>query len=134
MKLIHIGILVKDITEGIKHHEDLFGFRQLGEIVEDPTQRVRVVLMGHSEDDPVKIELIAPLDADSPVTDLLKKHQSLYHLCFEVPDIESAKIAVRKKGAIVISQPVEAPLFDERKICFLFTKDHYVIELVESEH
>ena len=134
MKLSHIGILVKDIEEGIKHHEVLFGFKQLGEIVEDPTQRVRVVLMGHSKDDAVKIELIAPLDDESPVTDLLKKRQALYHLCFEVPDIEVAKTEARKNGAIIISQPVEAPLFDDRKICFLFTKDHYVIELVESGH
>ncbi|TFG34079.1 methylmalonyl-CoA epimerase [Candidatus Thorarchaeota archaeon] len=134
MKLSHIGILVKDIDEGIKHHKALFGFEQLGEIVDDSTQRVRVVLMGHSEDDPVKIELIAPLGEDSPVTDLLRKRQSLYHLCFEVSDIETAKAEARKSGAIVISQPVEAPLFGDRKICFLFTKDHYVIELVESEH
>ena len=133
MKLSHIGILVKDIDEGIKHHEALFGFKQLTEIVDDPTQRVRVVLMAYSEDDPVKIELIAPLTDDSPVTDLLRKHQSLYHLCFEVNDIEAAKDEARKNGAIVISQPVEAPLFEDRKICFLFTKDHYIIELVESE-
>ncbi len=134
MKLSHIGILVRDINEGIKHHEDLFGFKQLGAIVDDPTQKVRVVMMGQSEDDPVKIELITPTDDNSPVTDLLKKRQSLYHLCFEVPDIEVAKDDARKKGAIVISQPVKAPLFDDRKICFLFTKDHYIIELVESSH
>ncbi len=132
MKLSHIGILVKDINEGIKHHESLFGFKQLTAIVDDPTQKVRVVLMGHSDEDPVKIELIAPIGEDSPVTDLLKKRQSLYHLCFEVADIEEAKSQARKNGAVIISQPVEAPLFDDRKICFLFTKDHYVIELVES--
>ena len=134
MKLSHIGILVKDIDEGIKHHEVLFGFKQLGAIVVDPTQKVRVVLMGYSDDDPVKIELIAPIGDESPVTELLKKRQSLYHLCFEVDDIEVAKDRARKNGAIVISQPVKAPLFDDRKICFLFTKDHYIIELVESSH
>jgi methylmalonyl-CoA/ethylmalonyl-CoA epimerase len=134
MKLSHVGILVQDIEEGIKHHEALFGFRTVGEIVDDHTQKVRVVLMGYSEQDPVMIELIAPLGTDSPVSDLLKKKQSLYHLCFEVPDIEEAKTNARKNGAIVISQPVEAPLFNNRKICFLFTRDHYVIELVESGH
>lgn len=134
MKLSHVGIIVKDIEEGIKNHETLFGYKQLGDIVEDPIQKVNVVLMGHSDDDPVKIELISPLSEDSPVTELLKKRQSIYHLCYEVPDIEVAMKEARKNGAIVISKPVEAPLFDYRKICFLFTKDHYVIELVESDH
>lgn len=134
MKLSHIGILVKDIEQGIKNHELLFGYKQLGPIVDDTTQKVRVVLMGTSDADPVKIELISPLADDSPVTDLLKKRQSLYHLCYEVPDIEEAKKKARENGAVIISNPVEAPLFDNRKICFLFTRDHYVIELVEGEH
>jgi methylmalonyl-CoA/ethylmalonyl-CoA epimerase len=134
MKLSHVGIIVKDIEESIKNHEVLFGYKQLGPIVEDHAQKVRVVLMGPSKDAPVKIELISPITEDSPVTDLLKKRQALYHLCYEVPDIEAAKTKARKSGAIVITKPVEAPLFDNRKICFLFTKDHYVIELVEGAH
>ncbi|MHA2352892.1 MAG: VOC family protein, partial [Candidatus Thorarchaeota archaeon] len=67
MKLSHIGIIVKDIEEGIKNHEALFGYKQLGPIVDDTTQKVRVVLMGTSESDPVKVELISPLTEDSPV-------------------------------------------------------------------
>ncbi|MFW9926740.1 MAG: VOC family protein [Candidatus Thorarchaeota archaeon] len=134
MKLSHIGILVKDIEMGIKNHEKLFGYKQIGPIVDDPVQKVRVVLMGTSEEDPVKIELISPLSDDSPVADLLQKRQALYHLCYEVSDIEEAKKKARESGAIIISQPVEAPLFDNRKICFLFTRDHYVIELVEGNH
>ncbi len=134
MKLSHIGIIVKDIEEGIKNHQALFGYKQLGPVVDDHAQKVRVVLMGISENDPVKIELISPLGEDSPVTDLLTKRQALYHLCYSVPDIEEAKMRARKSGAIVISKPVEAPLFNNRRICFLFTKDHYVIELVEDEH
>lgn len=134
MQLSHVGIIVRDIEEGIKNHEALFGYKQLGPIVDDVTQKVRVVLMGTSEDDPVKIELISPLTEDSPVTELLKKRQALYHLCYSVPDIKDAKMKARKNGAIVIANPVEAPLFDNRKICFLFTKDHYVVELIEDEH
>jgi methylmalonyl-CoA/ethylmalonyl-CoA epimerase len=133
MKLSHIGIIVEDIEQGIKNHEALFGYKQLGPIVDDSVQKVRLVLMGTSDADPVKIELISPLTDDSPVTNLLEKRQSLYHLCYEVPDIEEAKKKARENGAVIISKPVEAPLFDNRKICFLFTRDRYVIELVESE-
>lgn len=133
VKLSHIGILVEDIEQGIKNHEALFGYKQLGPIIDDTTQKVRVVLMGTSDIDPVKIELISPLGDDSPVKNLLEKRQSLYHLCYEVEDIEEAMKNARKSGAVIISKPVEAPLFDERKICFLFTRDRYVIELVEGE-
>ncbi len=124
---------MKDIEEGIRNHEALFEYKQLGPIVDDHAQKVRVVLLGPSENAPVKIELISPLTEDSPVSDLLRKRQALYHLCYSVPDIEEAKSKARKSGATVISKPVEAPLFGNRKICFLFTKDHYVIELVEDE-
>lgn len=134
MKLSHIGILVKDIEQSIKNHETLFGYKQLGPIIDDSIQKVRVVLMGTSDEDPVKIELISPLTEDSPITNLLEKRQSLYHLCYEVQDIEEAMKKARKNGVVIISKPVEAPLFDNHKICFLFTKDHYVIELVEDEH
>ncbi|MHA2024704.1 MAG: VOC family protein [Candidatus Thorarchaeota archaeon] len=134
MKLSHIGILVENIEQGIKNHEALFGYKQLGPIVDDQTQKVRVVLMGASDADPVKIELISPLTEDSPVSNLLGKRQSLYHLCYEVPDIEEAKREARANGAVIISNPVEAPLFDNRKICFLLTRDRYVIELIEEMH
>jgi methylmalonyl-CoA/ethylmalonyl-CoA epimerase len=133
MRLSHIGIIVKDIEKSIENHQALFGYKQLSPIVEDSTQKVRVVLLGVSKDDPVKIELISPTGEDSPVNDVLKKRQPIYHLCYEVDDIEEARAEARKKGAVPISQPVEAPLFEERKICFLYTRDHYVIELVESK-
>ena len=133
MRLSHVGIIVKDIEEGIKHHEKLFGMSQIGPIVEDHNQKVKVVLVAQSDDDPVKIELIQPMTPDSPVSQLLKKRQSLYHLCFEVDDIEKAKKQARANGAITVSQPTPAELFDGRDICFLFTPDHYLIELVQSK-
>ena len=124
---------MKDIEKSIENHQLLFGYKQLTPIVEDSTQKVRVVLIGTSMDDPVNIELISPIGEDSPVNDVLKRRQPIYHLCYEVDNIEEAGAEARKNGAVPISQPVEAPLFDERKICFLYTKDHYVIELVESK-
>ena len=133
MRLSHIGIIVKDIERSIENHKTLFGYKQLSPIVEDPAQKVRVVLIGKSEEDPVKIELISPIGEDSPVNDVLKRRQPIYHLCYEVDNIEEARAEARKRGAVPISQPVEAPLFNERKICFLYTKDHYVIELVETK-
>ncbi|MGQ4912595.1 MAG: VOC family protein [Candidatus Thorarchaeota archaeon] len=132
MRLSHIGIIVKDIEKSIQNHADLLGYKQLSPIVEDTTQKVRVVLLGHSEDDPVKIELISPTTDDSPVVDVLKKRQPIYHLCYDVDDLEDARAELRRNGAVPITQPAEAALFGNRRICFFYTKDHYVIELVES--
>ena len=131
MRLSHVGIIVKDIEEGIKHHEKLFGMKQIGPIVEDLNQKVKVVLVAQSDDDPVKIELIQPMTPDSPVSQLLKKRQSLYHLCFEVDDIAGMMGQLKEKGVRLINE--EPVVMEGRKMAFVHPKSAsgVLVELYE---
>jgi methylmalonyl-CoA/ethylmalonyl-CoA epimerase len=132
MKLHHVGIVVDDIESGIQRYKALFGFVPVTEVTDDPIQKVSVVLLSNPEADGAPIELIAPLSDDSPVSNTLKGNVRLYHLCFLVENIEEALKNFRSNGAIIISGPVPAELFEGKRIAFLYTPDKYVVELLEK--
>lgn len=132
MKLHHVGIVTSDIKSGIQHHKALFNFHPITEIVEDPVQKVAVVLLSGPEAESMPIELIAPLAEDSPVSNILKGRTRLYHLCFLVDNIEEALKNARKHGAIIVSTPAPAELYKGKRIAFIYTPDKYVVELLEK--
>ena len=132
MKLHHVGIVVENIESGIQRYKSLFGFVPVSEVVDDPIQKVSVVLLSNPELDGAPIELIAPLTDDSPVSNILKGNLRLYHLCFLVDNIEETLQNFRNNGAIIISGPVPAELFEGKKIAFVYSPDKYVIELLEN--
>lgn len=132
MKLHHVGIVTDNIESGIQHHKALFGFDPITEVVDDPIQKVSVVLLSGPEADSVPIELIAPLSDDSPVSKILKGNTRLYHLCFLVENIEETLRNFRSHGAIIISGPVPAKLYEGKRIAFVYTPDKYVVELLEK--
>ena len=132
MKLHHVGIVTGDIEAAIRRHKKMFGFVPITEVVDDPIQKVSVVMLSGPEPDSVPIELIAPLSEDSPVSKILKGTARLYHLCFEVDNIEEALKKLRSQGAIIISNPVPAELYEGERIAFVYTPDKYVVELLEK--
>lgn len=132
MKLHHVGIVTDDIESAIQRHRDLFGFEPITEIVDDPIQKVSVVMLSGPEPDSVPVELIAPLSDDSPISKILKGKARLYHLCFSVEDIEGALRYFRSHGAIIISGPVPSELYKDKKIAFVYSPDKYVVELLEK--
>ncbi len=132
MKLHHVGIVTEDIESGIQRYKAMFGFVPVTEVVDDLVQKVSVVLLSGPEADSVPIELIAPLADDSPVSKILKGNARLYHLCFLVEDIEEALKNFRSHGAIIISGPVPAELFEGKRIAFVYTPDKYIVELLEK--
>ena len=132
MKLHHVGIVVDDIEAGIQRYKAMFGFVPVTEVVDDPVQKVSVVLLSNPESDGAPVELIAPLTDDSPVSNILKGNVRLYHLCFLVENIDEALENFRSNGAIIISGPVAAELFEGKRIAFVYTPDNYVVELLEQ--
>ena len=132
MKLHHVGIVVDDIESGIQRYKALFGFVPVTEVVDDPIQKVSVVLLSNPEADGAPIELIAPLTQDSPVSNILKGKVRLYHLCFLVENIEDALQTFRDNKSIIISGPVPAELFKGKRIAFVYSPDNYVVELLEK--
>jgi len=91
MKFHHVGYAVADIDRYLKDFLlPLFAPARVSPVYEDPIQRVRVLFAEVSPG--TLIELVEPLDQGSPVTRFLGDARGgLYHLCYEVADIDAAR-------------------------------------------
>ena len=116
----HAGIAVRSIDDAVR------GARK----TEDPVQRVNIAFIHINN---FRIELIEPLTDKSPITKILDKGQSLYHLCFRVPDMKKALETARKHGFYCIARPVPAKAFDDNKVSWVFNKVYGLFELIEKE-
>ncbi len=103
-KLNHIGIATPSIDESIKLYRDVLGATRIGEKFAMPEQGVWVCFI---DVDNAQIELIEPIDEDSPITGFLKANPAggQHHVCFEVENILTARDAMETKGARVLGPP-----------------------------
>ena len=101
-------------------------------VVDDALQHVRVCFL--DKDNAPRLELLASLDAQSPVERTLDAvGVSPYHICYEVDDILSAISMLRQQRFLLVSGPVPACAMGDRKVAFLFSRDNGLIELVEAD-
>jgi hypothetical protein len=114
----HVGIAVRSISSELKD----------AEITEDPVHKVNVAFI-YIED--IKVELVEPNTEKSPVTNILQKGQSLYHMCFLVPNLEKAVKAARENGFHCISRITPGKAYDNAKVTWVFSKIYGMFELIE---
>ena len=133
-RLHHIAYAVADIRAYVATFmKPLFGEVELGEIFSDPIQKVRVAFV-RVPCSPL-IELVEPASDESPVKKLVGSARGgLYHVCYEVVDMDAAIHRFRKLRCLPLSKPVPAVAFSGRRIVFLMTPQLDLIELVESEN
>lgn len=132
MKLHHYGYAVKSIEKSLKEFEKL-GYRATSEVITDPIQGVKLLFINNGSDH--LIELVSPIDgeAESPVTKILRKNgATLYHVCYEVEDIELSINDLKSKRYIVVLNPTPAVAFDNRRISFLYNPNLGLIEILEK--
>jgi methylmalonyl-CoA/ethylmalonyl-CoA epimerase len=107
---------------------EVFG-ASVTEAVTDPIQKVQVCF---ARFDGGTVELVAPAGEGSPVDAVLKKGGGCYHLCFETDDIEAEIARLRQHRFLPTGAPAPAVAFDQRRICFLYSREGRLIELVEA--
>jgi len=133
MKLHHIGIVVPKIKDSIGEITNYFKFETISTTIPVQSQKVNICFLKIG--DPF-LELIEPVEKDSPVYDFAKNGGGIHHLCFEVNDIHAQLTIMGKKGATILVKPVIG--FDDRLIAFvdLNMKNTKcgLIELLESKN
>lgn len=128
----HIGIATDDIEKSISLYEVLGYVSQGLRTVIDPIQKVELAFM-FRENHPL-IELVSPLDDNSPVRSILNKMRTTpYHTCYEIPVIEESIKDLKKERFVLVQKPTPAIAFNNRKIAFLFHKSFGLIELLEKQ-
>ena len=86
-----------------------------------------------SKKDSPLIELVGSVDANSPLNNILKKNGTTpYHTCYEVVNIDDQILKLTEQGYIMLTQPVEAIAFSNRKICFLYNVNIGIVELLQK--
>ena len=77
------------------------------------------------------IELLEPIRDSSPISASLTRGGKLLHLCYEVPDLEEALATSRPAGFHRVSQPEAQPVYDDRRVVWVFHKHFGLFELLE---
>lgn len=125
----HLGVATKDIDATASVYAQ--GGYKRSTTIYDPIQNVKICWLT-KEDTPI-VELLAPVDDNSPVNRTLEKvGVSPYHCCYVVDNLEDAYAELRKQKYIMVSKPAEAVAFCSSRVCFLFNKNVGLIELVEA--
>ena len=131
LKIHHIGVVVKQISEVSNILENTFEFDKKSIPFDDIFQKVKILFISIGN---MQIELIEPLQNDSPVKKFLEKGGGVHHIAYETQNFDKDI----KKLLDLGSKPLqEEPTlgFEGRRIFFFYMpkSGFKVIELVENK-
>lgn len=131
MRLHHVAYVTRSVEEKMTQLAELLGCRPAGPIVTDEVQGVRIQFMKMS--DGSLLELLEPHGEKSPVKRHLLTGGGIYHVCFEVDDLDQTLRRLQEAGdAIVVGEPAPAPAIDNRRVAFVVTTTGDLFEFVEA--
>jgi len=129
-RLNHVAIAVPDIEAASKTYRDVLG-AQVSEPADFPEHGVKVVFV---ELPNTKIELLEPLNSESPIQGFLDKNRNggMHHVCYEVEDILEARDRLKEEGARVLGSGEPKIGAHGKPVLFLHPKD-FAGTLIELE-
>ena len=100
-RLNHVGVATPDIEASAAMYRDLLGATHITPTRTIAAQGVHVAFVSLPN---TEIELIQPIDDESPIAGFLAKNPAggQHHVCFEVDDILAARDALVCRGAKVL--------------------------------
>lgn len=107
----------------------LAGYKAEGPVFEDPIQKVYGQFMIGGGP---RVELLCPMEKDSPLSDYLKRGIKVYHHAYEVKGVDKVVEHLIVQGCKVAVKPTPAVAFNMRRITFLVMRNLYLLELIEK--
>jgi methylmalonyl-CoA/ethylmalonyl-CoA epimerase len=129
--LHHVGVAVRNLSAAIASYKTLFDYELISGPFDDPIQNVSVCFLSRGKGDTV-IELVAPLGPTSPISLILKKGGGPYHLCYEVPNMNSAIDYLTDQGSKLLSRPLPPINFQTKEVAWLMTEAGLLVELLQA--
>ena len=130
-KLNHIAIATPSLVDATRTYKDMLGVK-ISDPVDQIDHGVKVVFI---ELPNTKIELLEPLGENSPIENFLDKNKKggVHHICFEVEDIDSAIMNLKRDGATILGDGKAKIGAHGKPVIFLHPKDFNgtLIELEE---
>jgi methylmalonyl-CoA/ethylmalonyl-CoA epimerase len=101
MKINHLGIATKELSEALKFWENALGLENVHtETVEEQKVRVAMLPIGES-----RVELLEPTAEDSPISKFIEKRGGgIHHIAVEVENIEETLVKLKEKGMRLIDE------------------------------
>ena len=129
-RLNHVAIAVADAEKAAKIYGTAFG-AEISAAVPLPEHGVITVFATLPN---TKIEFIQPIGDASPIAKFVERNPDggIHHLCYEVPDILSARDALVAEGARVLGDGIPKIGAHGKPVLFLHPKD-FSGALVEIE-
>ena len=129
--LYHVAIAVRNLDEAERLYEKALGLKVAHrEVVEDQGVRTSMLV---PEKGGTAVELLEPLDGESPISKFLEKRgEGIHHICFLVDDIEAALERLKKDGVKLIDEKPRPGSYHSR-VAFIHPKamNGVLIELAE---
>ena len=99
-RLNHVAIAVPDIMIASNMWHKALG-ANVSEPQTLPEHGVKVVFIDSPN---TKVELLEPLNENSPISKFLKKNPNggMHHICYEVSDLKSASLKLKEVGATIL--------------------------------
>lgn len=115
-RIAHIGIAVPNLDAALAFYRDVLGIEPHPPETADGATIISLPF-GESE-----VELLAPLDAESPIGRFLaRRGPGIHHICYRVPDLDAALEACRAAGYRLVDE-VPRTGAGGRRIAFLHPK------------
>lgn len=131
-KFNHLAIAVRNIKKASEMYKHAFDAK-VSSPKSYPGHGVKVVFV---EMDNSKIELMEPLDNNSPISNFLKKHPDggIHHICVEVENIHKVRDNLIEKGFRILGDGQPKIGAHDKLVLFLHPKDfnNTLIELEQE--
>ena len=120
-RINHIAIAVPDVTVAAQHWQTMLG-ATVSAVQTLPEHGVRIVFVTAPNG---KVELMEPIDAQSPIAGFLQRNQDggMHHICYEVDDIAVARETLESRGARVLGNDEVKIGAHGNPVLFLHPKD-----------
>jgi len=129
-RLNHVAIAVTDLAQAMRTYREMLG-ADVSDPVPQPDHGVTTVFITLPN---TKIELIAPLGEDSPISNFLMRNPQggIHHVCYEASDIQAARDRLRAGGARILGDGEPKIGAHGKPVLFLHPKD-FCGTLIEIE-
>lgn len=129
MRFHHVGVACRDLDAEEARLAPL-GYAREGEDFADPIQGVRGRFLGGQQP---RLELLAEDGTRGVLAPWLQSNVKLYHLAYEVADLDATLAAATGKAARgrTVVRPVPAVAFAMRRIAFVLFPNMLLVEFIE---
>jgi methylmalonyl-CoA/ethylmalonyl-CoA epimerase len=128
MRYHHAGVACRSLEAERQWYTGSLGYQPEGEIFSDPLQGIRGCFLTNGGG---RIELVEGLSDSTTLVPWLERGFSIYHLAFEVSNLEAAVDRLEEAGARLVSPPTPAVAFSGRRVAFCMRPHLTLVELIE---